>query len=93
MCQNKPLISGLVVFKGWIAIYADANIVLASSMKLEYPVNGVLPSTEHARDRLLAKIFRHRYSGGRARSMSDEDFALLYAYGILFQLSFASSDS
>ncbi|KAH0565477.1 hypothetical protein GP486_001137 [Trichoglossum hirsutum] len=57
--------------------------VLASSMKLEYPVNGVLPGTEHPRDRLLAKIFRYRYSGGRVRSMSDEDFALLYAYALV----------
>ncbi|KAI9787522.1 MAG: hypothetical protein M1839_000052 [Geoglossum umbratile] len=57
--------------------------VLASSMKLEYPMNGVLPSTEHARDRLLAKIFRYRASSKCARSTSDEDFALLYAYALV----------
>ncbi|KAI9769526.1 MAG: hypothetical protein M1840_004003 [Geoglossum simile] len=57
--------------------------VLASSMKLEYPMNGALPSTEHARDRLLAKIFKYRASGKRARPVSDEDFALLYAYALV----------
>ncbi|KAF2200828.1 hypothetical protein GQ43DRAFT_449238 [Delitschia confertaspora ATCC 74209] len=34
--------------------------VLASSMKLAYPLNDVLPNIEHARDRLLAKLFEFR---------------------------------
>ncbi|KAI9736482.1 MAG: hypothetical protein M1818_005992 [Claussenomyces sp. TS43310] len=34
--------------------------VLASSLKLEYPINDDLPSTANARDRLLAKIFQFR---------------------------------
>ena len=53
--------------------------VLASSMKLEYPLNEALPSTEHARDRLLAKMFEYRKRSGA----KDEDFALLYAYALV----------
>lgn len=34
--------------------------VMASSMKLEYPLMDVLPNIEHARDRLLARIFHYR---------------------------------
>lgn len=34
--------------------------VLASSMKLQYPLNEALPSADNARDRLLARIFRFR---------------------------------
>ncbi|KAG0652079.1 hypothetical protein D0Z07_1078 [Hyphodiscus hymeniophilus] len=34
--------------------------VMASSMKLEYPLNDALPSTTNARERLLAKIFQYR---------------------------------
>ena len=45
--------------------------VLASSMKLEYPLNEALPNTEHARDRLLAKIFKYRKEKPGAK---DEDF-------------------
>lgn len=51
--------------------------VLASSMKLEFPLNEALPSTDHARDRLLAKIFRFRRDNP---GLTDKDFALLYAY-------------
>lgn len=50
-------------------------------MKLEYPLNEALPSTHHARDRLLAKIFRFRRNNPVASGTSDADFALLYAYG------------
>ena len=50
-------------------------------MKLEFPMNDALPNTDHARDRLLAKIFRFRKSDKVARGTTDEDFALLYAYG------------
>lgn len=57
----------------------DDSAVLASSMKLEFPLNDAMPNTEHARDRLLAKIFSYRKTGKRGRS--DEDFDLLYAYG------------
>ena len=54
--------------------------VLASSMKLEYCMTQALPSTEHARDRLLAKIFHYRKE---KTGTTDEDFALLYAYALV----------
>ncbi len=52
-------------------------------MKLEYPLNEALPSTENARDRLLAKIFRFRKEEKDATGVTDQDFELLYAYGTL----------
>ncbi|PYH90669.1 WD40 repeat-like protein [Aspergillus ellipticus CBS 707.79] len=54
--------------------------VMASSMKLEYPLSDVLPSVEHARDRLLARLFHYRKDPDASRSSADEDYALLYAY-------------
>lgn len=57
--------------------------VLASSMKLEYPLNEALPNTENARDKLLAKIFRFRKEEKDATGVTDQDFELLYAYGTL----------
>lgn len=36
--------------------------VLASSLKLEYPLNDALPDTSNPRDRLLAKIWKYRKS-------------------------------
>lgn len=59
---------------------ADLQTVMASSMKLEYPLNDVLPSIEHARDRLLARIFHYRKDPEASRLTTDEDYALLYAY-------------
>ena len=56
-------------------------VVLASSMKLEFPMSDALPNTEHARDRLLAKIFSYRKDDRMHHRMSEEDFALLYAFG------------
>lgn len=50
-------------------------------MKLEFPLNDSMPNTEHARDRLLAKIFCYRKNEGLADDINNEDFALLYAYG------------
>ncbi|KAI9875459.1 MAG: hypothetical protein M1830_008455 [Pleopsidium flavum] len=57
--------------------------VLSSSMKLEFPLNDALPNTEHARDRLLARIFSYRKNERLAHDSSDEDFALLYAYALV----------
>ncbi len=57
------------------------ELVLASSMKLEYPLNDTLPNTEHARDRLLAKIFDYRRNALVAQEVNDKDYALSYAYG------------
>ncbi|KAJ5138914.1 Brefeldin A-sensitivity protein 4 [Penicillium bovifimosum] len=54
--------------------------VIASSMKLEYPLSDVLPSIEHARDRLLARIHRYRLDREASPHTTDEDLALLYAY-------------
>ncbi|CDM36397.1 hypothetical protein DTO006G1_9544 [Penicillium roqueforti] len=54
--------------------------VIASSMKLEYPMSDVLPSIEHARDRLLARIYRYRLDHEASQQTTDEDCALLYAY-------------
>lgn len=51
-------------------------------MKLEFPLNDALPSTEHARDRLLAQIFRYRKEDELASETTDDDFVLLYAYGM-----------
>lgn len=61
--------------------FADGMAVLASSMKLEYPLNEALPSTDNARDRLLAKLFQFRKEEKDSIGATDEDFELLYAYG------------
>lgn len=50
-------------------------------MKLECPLNEALPSTENARDRLLAKVFRFRKEEKDVTGVTDQDFELLYAYG------------
>ena len=50
-------------------------------MKLEFPMNGALPSIDHTRDRLLAKMFRFRKEHKDKVGVVDEDFELLYAYG------------
>jgi len=60
--------------------------VLASSLKLEYPMNDALPSTANARDRLLAKIFHYRKHVGIEEDEAearDEDYELLYAYTLV----------
>jgi hypothetical protein len=70
--------------------------VLASSLKLEYPLNDALPSTLNARDRLLAKMFHYRKNaagsstggeregeGEGAAVAKDEDYELLYAYTLV----------
>ncbi|KAK5114445.1 hypothetical protein LTR62_002380 [Meristemomyces frigidus] len=54
--------------------------VLASSMKLEYPLNDVLPSIDHTRDRLLAKISEFRQAGDGRENATEQDYELLYAY-------------
>lgn len=54
---------------------------MASSIKLEYPLNDALPSIDHTRDRLLAKTFGFRKEDKAVVIASDKDFALLYTYG------------
>lgn len=53
-------------------------------MKLEYPLGDVLPSIEHARDRLLARIYRYRLDHEASQQTTDEDCGLLYAYSEYF---------
>ncbi len=64
-------------------------LVLASSLKLEFPLNDALPNTSSVRDRLLAKIFHYRKntaSGNEQDGTSvakDEDYEILYAYTLV----------
>ncbi|KAF2147466.1 uncharacterized protein K452DRAFT_217473 [Aplosporella prunicola CBS 121167] len=57
--------------------------VLASSMKLEYPLSDALPNIEHTRDRLLAKIYEFRKNPEKNELATDEDYELLYAYALV----------
>lgn len=59
---------------------------MASSMKLEYPLNDNLPNVEHTRDRLLARLFHYRKDSEVSRPSTDEDYSLLYAYGMCYTL-------
>ena len=58
---------------------------MASSMKLAYPLNDVLPNIEHTRDRLLAKVFDFRQQDLGKTVAAAEDYELLYAYGESFE--------
>ncbi|KAF2436162.1 hypothetical protein EJ08DRAFT_655855 [Tothia fuscella] len=57
--------------------------VLASSMKLEYPITDAVPSIEHTRDRFLAKLFDFRKKADGKDIATDEDYELLYAYALV----------
>ncbi len=58
--------------------------VLASSMKLEYSITSdALPSIDHTRDRLLARIFEYRRSDAEEQKTKDEDYSLLYTYALV----------
>ena len=65
------------------------NTVLASSLKLEFPLNDTLPSTSNSRDRLLAKIFQYRKNAASGHGQEgivvakDEDYEMLYAYTLV----------
>ncbi|WPH00318.1 Hypothetical protein R9X50_00314300 [Acrodontium crateriforme] len=54
--------------------------VLASSVKLEYPLNDALPSIDHTRDRLLGRMSEFRRTGEGRELVTEQDFELLYAY-------------
>ncbi|KAH9223420.1 hypothetical protein DL95DRAFT_431393 [Leptodontidium sp. 2 PMI_412] len=60
--------------------------VLASSLKLEFPLSDALPDTSNARDRLLAKIFHYRKNVASAEEdpnnplVKDEDYEMIYAF-------------
>jgi hypothetical protein len=66
------------------------SAVMASSMKLAYPLNDVLPNVEHTRDRLLAKVFEFRRTHLGKVMAKDEDYELLYAYGKAIASVFAA---
>lgn len=62
--------------------------MLASSLKLEYPLNGAVPGATSPRDRLLAKIFQYRKKAssnedGNLLVPKDEDYEMLYAYTLV----------
>ncbi|KAF8475692.1 Fusaric acid resistance protein-like-domain-containing protein [Kalaharituber pfeilii] len=54
--------------------------VLASSIKIGFPLPETLPNTDRSKDRLLAKLFAYREKIRGEEGKSDEDFALMYAY-------------
>jgi hypothetical protein len=57
--------------------------VLASSMKLEFPLaTDALPNIDHTRDRLLARIFVYRQSNAESEETSDEDFSVIFSYAL-----------
>lgn len=57
--------------------------VLASSMKLEFPLaTDALPNIDHTRDRLLARIFAYRQSNIESEQTSDEDFSVIFSYAL-----------
>ncbi|KAJ5762509.1 uncharacterized protein N7511_005891 [Penicillium nucicola] len=88
LMKNDPATEGEISLLRYTAVerqQLSARIshllsVMASSMKLEYPLSDVLPSIEHARDRLLGRIYRYRLDYEVSQHTTDEDCALLYAY-------------
>ena len=56
---------------------------------MEYPLNDVMPSIDHTRDRLLARISEFRRSGEGREVATEQDYELLYAYGRSIRLIFA----
>jgi hypothetical protein len=57
--------------------------VLASSMKLEFPLaTDALPNIDHTRDRLLARIFAYRQADIDSKETSDEDFSVIFSYAL-----------
>ena len=57
--------------------------VLASSIKLEFPMSDTLPSITNSRDQLLARVFQFRQDGTKSVLATDEDYELLYAYALV----------
>ncbi|KAF2859514.1 hypothetical protein K470DRAFT_234366 [Piedraia hortae CBS 480.64] len=54
--------------------------VLASSLKLKYPLSDVLPSIDHTRERLLTKVSEFRHAAEWRDEATEQDYELLYAY-------------
>ncbi|KAL3457723.1 transcriptional regulator of RNA polII, SAGA, subunit-domain-containing protein [Aspergillus heterothallicus] len=87
VAMNLELVKNMTASEGELAILdytmrerRHLSSLMASSMKLEYPLNDNLPNVEHARDRLLARLFHYRNDLEASQSSTDEDYALLYAY-------------
>ncbi|PCH02750.1 Brefeldin A-sensitivity protein 4 [Penicillium occitanis (nom. inval.)] len=87
--MNMEILKNLTASEGEISllqyttqerVQLSSRIMLASSMKLEYPLNDALPNIQHARDRLLARIFHYRLETELSLHTTDSDYALLYAY-------------
>ncbi|KAF9733107.1 hypothetical protein PMIN01_08790 [Paraphaeosphaeria minitans] len=76
------LFSGKIITAG-VNLCLQKLIVMASSMKLEYPLNAALPNVERTRDRLLARVFEFRRSGLGKKLAKDEDYELLYTYALV----------
>ena len=57
--------------------------VLASSVKLEFPLSDTLPDIKTSRDRLLAKVFEFRQDVKNQALATDDDYELLYAYALV----------
>ena len=63
--------------------------VLASCVMLEYPLTDAIPTIDNNRDRLLGQIYQFRKdaaaasAGGSAPVVTEQDFALLYAYTLV----------
>ena len=57
--------------------------VLASSVKLEFPLNDTLPDIRSTRDRLLAKVYEFRQDPGWGPLATDDDYEILYAYALV----------
>ncbi|KAJ5653582.1 hypothetical protein N7490_000585 [Penicillium lividum] len=83
LLTGKTLLILFSILKQYVVtsdLISRLTLVMASSMKLEYPLSDVLPSIDHARDRLLARIYRYRQDHEVSQLTTDEDCALLYAY-------------
>ncbi|KAL9081671.1 MAG: hypothetical protein Q9159_007149 [Coniocarpon cinnabarinum] len=57
--------------------------VLASSVKLEFPLNDTLPDITNSRDVLLAKMFEFRQDANKSVLATDDDYELFYAYALV----------
>ena len=81
LCSRISHLFQGTIFNCTLRTSTNTETVLASSLKLEFPLNDALPNTEHARDILLAKVFAFRRDDKASEGTTDANFALLYAYG------------
>ncbi|KAK9457698.1 Fusaric acid resistance protein-like-domain-containing protein [Dipodascopsis uninucleata] len=54
--------------------------LIASAIRLGLPLPSALPNTDHARDRMIAKVNKYRMKQVASDHGSDDDFVLFYAY-------------